>query len=296
MADFIRKPQIKGDKSSHPTDLLLIIIFTILTTVFVFIPPLNETFIRSILGILMVLFIPGYSLIAALFPKKGDLESIERVALSFGLSIAVTPLIGLALNYTSWGIRLEPILLCLTVFTIGMCFIAFIRRRKLPDKEKYSVPFRDFLDGMMGSLKGKSPTERILSIILIISIILAISTTVYIIVKPKEGEKFTEFYILGSDGKASNYPTNLTQGQNGSVIIGVVNHEYTTNNYQLVVTMNGTTIKNDTITLTNNQEMEIPFNFTAGTQGQKKMEFLLYKLPDQENTYRSLHLWMNVTG
>lgn len=290
-----KKPPIKGDKSFLPMDILLIIILTILTAAFVLIPPLNETFIRIILGILLVLFIPGYSLIAAIFPKKGDLESIERVALSFGLSIAVTPLMGLILNYTPWGIRLDPILICITAFTLVMCLIAFVRRRRLPDEEKYSVKFGDFLDDIRGSFKGKSQTERILSIILIISIILAISTTVYIIVKPKEGEKFTEFYILGPEGKASNYPTNLTQGQTGSVIIGVVNHEYSTQNYQLVVKVNGTTLKNDTITLTNNQKMEIPFNFTAGTSGPKKMEYLLFKLPDQENPYRSLHLWLNIS-
>ncbi|MBI4813009.1 MAG: DUF1616 domain-containing protein, partial [Methanobacterium sp.] len=218
-----------------------------------------------------------------------------RAALSFGLSIAVTPLIGLALNYTPWGIRLDPILISLTIFTLAMCLIAFLRRRKLPEEERFFVPFGQFAKDIRGSFKGESRTERILSIILIITILLAISTTVYIIVKPKEGEKFTEFYILGPDGKASNYPTNLTTGQNGSMIIGVVNHEYTTTNYQLVVRVNGTILKNETMTLTNGQKVEIPYTFTAGSTGQKKLEFLLYKLPDNETAYRSLHLWLNVS-
>lgn len=293
----MRKAPSVGVKPGFPyMDILLIVMFTLLTAAFILIPPLNKTFIRTILGVLLVLFIPGYSLIAALFPKKEDLEGIERTALSFGLSIAVTPLIGLALNYTPWGIRLDPILISLTAFTMIMCLIAFMRRRKLPNEEKFTVPFHEFLSGIKGSFKGESRTEKILSIILIISIILAISTTVYIIIKPKEGEKFTEFYILGPNGKASDYPTNLTQGQNGSVIIGMVNHEYATKDYRLVVKVNGnTTLQNQTITLTKDQKMEIPFNFTAGATGQKKMEFLLYKLPDQENPYRSLHLWLNIT-
>ena len=279
---------------NHYMDIILVVALTLLTAAFVLIKPLNQTFIRTILGILLVLFIPGYSLIAALFPKWGDLDGIERAALSFGLSIAVTPLIGLALNYTPWGIRLDPILISLTMFTLAMCLIAFLRRRTLPEKERYFVPFGQFFKDIRKSFKGESRTERILSIILIISIILAISTTAYIIVKPKEGEKFTEFYILGPDGKASNYPTNLTTGQNGSVIIGVVNHEYATTDYLLVVKVNNSTMKNQTLKLTNGQKMEIPFNFTAGTSGQKKMEFLLYKLPNNETAYRSLHLWLNV--
>jgi len=280
---------------NYHLDIILVAAITLLTVAFVLIPPLNKTFVRTILGILLVLFIPGYTLIAALFPKWGDLDGIERAALSFGLSIAVTPLIGLALNYTPWGIRLDPILISLTIFTLAMCAIAFLRRSKLPDEERFFVPFGQFAKGIKGSFKGESKTERILSIILIISIILAISTTAYIIVKPKQGEKFTEFYILGANGTASNYPTNLTTGQNGSMTIGVVNHEYTTQDYLLVVKINGTILKNQTMTLTNGQKMEIPYTFTAGSTGQKKLELLLYKLPNNQTEYRSLHLWMNIT-
>jgi uncharacterized membrane protein len=36
----------------------------------------------------MIFFIPGYALIAALFPGKADIGGIERVILSFALSIA----------------------------------------------------------------------------------------------------------------------------------------------------------------------------------------------------------------
>lgn len=281
---------------NYYTDIILIVVLTLLTAAFVVIPPLNKTFIRTILGILLVLFIPGYSLIAALFPKWGDLDGIERTALSFGLSIAVTPLIGLGLNYTPWGIRLDPILISLTIFTMVMCIIAYLRRTRLPERERFFVPFAGFIRDIKGSFKNESKTERILSVILILSIVLAITTTAHIIVKPKEGEKFTEFYILGPNGTASDYPTNLTTNQQGSVIIGVVNHEYATKNYQLVVTLGNQTIKNETITLNNGQKREIPFNFTAGSAGEKKMEFSLYKLPDQDTAYRSLHLWLNITG
>ena len=101
-------------------DLALVIFITLLCILFVLIPPLNETPVRIILGLPLVLFLPGYALIATLFPQKGDLDGIERIALSFGLSIAITPLLGLALNYTPFGIRLTPILTILSVFTIAL--------------------------------------------------------------------------------------------------------------------------------------------------------------------------------
>ena len=126
------------------TDLILVIVLTLLTLVFVIFPPFKETFIRYILGMLLVLFIPGYSLVSAFFPSKGDLNGIERAALSFGLSIAITALIGLALNYTPWGIRLDPILISITYFTIFMIVVAFLRRSRLPAEERFTVPFKFF--------------------------------------------------------------------------------------------------------------------------------------------------------
>jgi len=87
----------------------------------------------------LVLFLPGYSLIAALFPRKDDLDGIERIALSFGLSIAVVPLLGLALNYTPFGIRLVPVLVVLSVFTVSLAVIAGVRRQGLPEGERFVV-------------------------------------------------------------------------------------------------------------------------------------------------------------
>ena len=89
----------------------------------------------------MVLFLPGYSLIATLFPRRDDLDAIERIALSFGLSIAVTPLLGLALNYTPFGIRLLPILIVLSVFTISLAIGAYVRRSKIPEEGRFVVEF-----------------------------------------------------------------------------------------------------------------------------------------------------------
>jgi|GEM_PF-580675 len=150
--------------------------------------------------------------------------------------------------------------------------------------------FMNFFRGLKASFQGEPRTQVVLSVILIIALLIAISATAYIIIKPKPVTMFTEFYILGPGGTASNYPTNLTAGQQGKLIIGVVNHEYATFNYQLVVKMNNNIIQSQTISLQNNAKKEIPINFTAGPPGQSKLEFLLYKLPDNQKVYRSLHL------
>ncbi len=161
------------------------------------------------------------SLIAALFPRKDDLDGIERIALSFGLSIAIVPLLGLALNYTPFGIRLSPILIVLSVFTIALAVGVYIRKSMIPEEDRFVVNFDEFKDFLLAQVffyKKKKCIDRIISVILVISIILAISMTVYVIVTPKEGEKFTEFYVLGPNGTASDYPTNLKVGEKGEVI------------------------------------------------------------------------------
>lgn len=144
----------------------------------------------------------------------------------------------------------------------------------------------------MSNLKG---FDRTLTIILTIILIAAIVATIYIIVFPQPSEKFTEFYILGPDGKAGNYPDNLTAGQNGNLIIGIVNHESADVTYMLIVRFNQATIRNDTISLKNKEKKEIPFTFVASNPGQnQRMEFLLYKLPNSTDVYRSLHLSVDV--
>jgi len=86
---------------------------------------------RWVLGSVFVLFIPGYVAVEALFPKGRELDGIERLALSVGLSLALVPLVGLLLNYTPWGIRLDPIMISLTILTVGLALVAFARRFRL---------------------------------------------------------------------------------------------------------------------------------------------------------------------
>ena len=136
------KLAIQNNAKHFPKDLALVILFTLLCIPFVLIPPLNDTPIRIILGLPLVLFLPGYSLIATLFPRKDDLDAIERIALSFGLSIAITPLLGLALNYTPFGIRLSPVLIVLSVFTVSFAIGAYVRRSRIPEEDRFVVGIR----------------------------------------------------------------------------------------------------------------------------------------------------------
>ena len=179
--------------------------------------------VRIIFGLFFVIFIPGYLLTFALFPRKEDIDLIERIALSFGLSIAIVPLVGLILNYTPFGIRLEPIVISLTALVFILAFISLKRWYKLSRRNRFTISFTIELP--------ENAVDRVLSLALIFSIIASIALLIYIVTTPRQGERFTEFYILGPEGKAEGYPTNLTINETGNVIIGIVNHEGETVNY-----------------------------------------------------------------
>lgn len=285
-------------KNKISSDLSIVLIWTITTFIFVIVPELENTIVRTILGIPFVLFIPGYVLIAALFPKKDDLDTIERVALSFGLSIAVVPLIGLGLNFTPFGIRLIPILISLTVYSIALIIITEYRRQQLPEEQRFTVPFyKIYQDIITDARTPRSKIDNILTIVLIFTIVLVIGSLIYVITVPKIGEKFTEFYILNSTtGKADNYPNILKLNESITLLIGIVNHEYSLINYTIQIDLDKNILTSEQLRLNNNETWEKNIIFIPNKNGTNmKLEFLLFKENNFTDPYRDLHLWVNVT-
>ena len=97
---------------------------------------------RIAFGILFLLFFPSYTLLSALFPRRNDLSGIERLALSFSISIALAPLIGLVPNYTPWAIRLYLILVSVTLFIVVTAATGWYRQRQLAIADRFSVTFQ----------------------------------------------------------------------------------------------------------------------------------------------------------
>ena len=67
--------------------LTALVVFTMLVIFFVDASPL--LYVRYVLGGVFILFLPGFMLISALYPRSGELDGLERLALSIGLSLAL---------------------------------------------------------------------------------------------------------------------------------------------------------------------------------------------------------------
>jgi hypothetical protein len=83
--------------------LLFIVFFYFVTYYFVYEYP--TVFIKYISSFLFILFIPGYALLNAIYYKKGEVERVQKISYILVISIVITAIIGLILNYSPWGIN-----------------------------------------------------------------------------------------------------------------------------------------------------------------------------------------------
>ena len=85
-------------------------------------------YLRYIFGSLLVLFLPGYSLVGFIYSKKEDLDYLTRISVSFVMSLAITTLVGLALNFTPFGITVFAVALGIATITIALLFLTALRK------------------------------------------------------------------------------------------------------------------------------------------------------------------------
>ncbi len=251
---------------------------------------------RYIIGLPFVLLFPGYALISVLFPGKERFSGREKLFLSFGISLAVVPLVCLILNFTL-GLTIDSVLYSLTGFVIIFSIIAIFRQCKLPDDEKCCCVFN------INFFSGKNVAEKILSFVLALVACGTIGVLVYVIAFPKTDSDYTEFYLLNSQGVADEYPTDVLTGETEYVIPVVINHENRQVEYRIEIQTDNDANGDielvildtiDNFVLDNDEKYEIPVSFTPRSAGEgQKVYFILYKDGESES-YLELSLSINV--
>lgn len=267
--------------------------------------------VGNLAAILLVLFVPGYVLVAALFPSHKEIDWIERIALGIGLSIAIVPLLGLALNFTPLGIRFAPILAFIAAFTGGVGVLAYWRRLTLSVEDRLSLT----VDLSLPNWREESLIDKALTVALAASIVVAAGVLAYVIATPRPGERFTEFYVLDCNGTASDYPTRLNVSEPGCLLIGVENHEFARVNYTVRVDLVGGEFVNVTgrlrfvernrtdwtwsnRSLDDDQNWTQNYVFSIASVGVWRVHFLLFRdgVFNATAPYRWVHLFVNATA
>lgn len=312
-----------------PNDIVLVLILTVSATVAAVAPVVSDSPLRFVLGLVYILFAPGYVLTAILFPRRSDPVSyenegllgpvdrnftgLERGTLSVGLSIAIVALLGLILDASPFPLALTPLLLVLGGFTVLGAALATRRRLQQPVENRFVLDVRSWWRGVTAR-SAEIRSDRIINALLLLSVLLASASIAYAATTPREDEEYTRFYLLSESGEDELVADNYTTGTDGAgeVIVGIENHEYERTNYTTVVTLQRLASDDTTATVNSSREIlrygtTLPHGGTERTRvtvpsvdrnGSYRLEFLLYRGeipedPTPENAYRHTHLLLN---
>ena len=254
---------------------------------------------RLLLGLPFVLYVPGHLLQAVLFPHHADLDSIERIGLSLGLSVALITLLALLLNALPWGLTAAAILVGQAGMIVILMLVTALLRHYLPSQQVYVPDVRPHL-GRWWS--GLARVEQRLLVVMGAVLFIALLTAAWIFLVPSDNAFMTEFYMLGPQGLAENFPRQASLGQPLTLTLGLTNRERTSMDYRLEVwqvdpldeTHRQLVASAPSFTLPVGQTRQWDQSFQPAWAGQdQQFVFFLYT-PGQPDPYRQLLLWMNI--
>lgn len=213
-------------------------------------------------GILMALFIPGYTLTLAILPQ---MDRATILLLSLGISISMDIMGGLILNYTPWGLQSVSWAVWLSCISLLGCIIAVYHRSLLPKATatRSAIPRLDWKVIASFFLSG---------ILIIVAIIIARNSAI------QAGTVFTQLWAIpGTD-------------DNGYTIqIGIRNQELYTMQYKLYVDSRGATLNQwPDIVLAPGEAWTISMPLME--KPQYPITFLLYETDTPDKVYRMVHL------
>jgi uncharacterized membrane protein len=253
-------------------DILVVIALTIIAVALAFVLPPDWVPGRIVI-LPLVLVLPGYALMSALFPRR-EFGIPERLVFSLALSLVIAVLGGLLLNLTPWGLRAGPWAVLLGGITLGACAATFVRRRGQAISNSGWLRAGNiglnFRQGLLLGLAG-----------LIVCGAVAVSI---IGAERQPYPGFTQLWILPAGGAN---PKN-------AVRLGVSNMESTAMQYRLAVSVDGKVVKEwPSIDLNPHEKWEATLLLPqTGHAGTAKVEAGLYRTDAPATIYRDVVLWL----
>ena len=246
--------------------------------------------LRLLVGVPYLLFLPGYLLTCALWARHGELSAIERVAYSFGLSIGLAAIIAIVLSVLT-AFELSWLLLLVSSTSLALAAIAAIRRHLVPSDSRLQTD----LPTVKIVLFGKSRRDTSYTVITIIVAALVVAAVIANFPPPGKAPEVTQFYVLDLQKRAVNYPVNVTVGQPNAVWVGLHNGEGAQVAYRIAVsyenlaTNKTTNVASFSGNLTSGNSLERMVNYTFQRSGNYIVRFAL-NLNDNATPYATLHI------
>lgn len=279
--------------------------------------------LRKLLILPVLLFLPGYAIVSGLFPESIETTTAyspsmgTRVALAFGVSFSLLPLLGILLSVSGIGFSISVVLESLGTIIVLSSMIAGKRRAALPSNNRFHVPFDHYFHRFKRWLYPESGLkDGFLNTVLLIVIVVAVSALLFGIMAPPNTASYSSFSLLTEDASgelvAGNYPTTLSQGEPSELVLAVENNERQSHQYTVIVELQQFDRSSSSVTerveLNRfSEEVSVGSTWRPRVQLEPQIEgtelraaFYLYTgEPPQEPTVDSsnehLYLWVNAT-
>lgn len=305
-----------------PEDLLIAVLYVVIVGPLAGFGLVENVGFRTALGLPLVLFLPGYVLVSALFPaehRAGDrrtdrrLGTAHRLALSVGASVALLSVVGVAFSVAGLPFAPVPVVTTLGTLVVLGAVVAAARRSQVPTERRYALSPSSYVARFRAWLFAPDGRgEVLLNGTLAVAVFVSLVAVGYAVAVPADGESFTDFYV-GSE-EDDEYPTEFTLGQERTVPMGVENHEDEPASYTVVVQLQQVSTTGDEVTVEAADELDrrqidvadgerwTGEQAVAPTMAGEdlRLVFLLY-LGDApadastESAYENLYLWVDVT-
>ncbi|MDJ1434545.1 DUF1616 domain-containing protein [Halostagnicola sp. A-GB9-2] len=238
-----------------PTDLVAVSAFVVVAGALLAILDIASPLVRAAVGFPLLFLAPGYATVSALFPRaspsqRGEatllvehtrpITEAERAALAFGLSFGLLPLLGLGIGLTPFGFTTSAVVGAVSIYTLVGVWIAAARRHRIASAERYRFDFgRKLAAGRRAVFDTGSAIHTAVNVLLVVSMLLALTTVGYALVSPQQGAEYTDLRLLTEDGSdefvASNYSTSVESGEAIPFTVATENQEGEEMEYTVVV-------------------------------------------------------------
>lgn len=255
--------------------------------------------LRLLLGFAYVLVFPGYCVTTALFPRPKDLTKLERFGLSIGLSIAVASVLAIILDRSPWGLHVWPIMIAELVTIATFAMIGVVRRSQLATVEP-SPTFRTWHPRTLWN--WVAPGGRQSYALMVGSILVGTVAVTWILIAPAPSSYTTEFYMLGPNGLAENFPREVVVGEEMAIRFGTTNREQSTSTYRVEIWSQDAwdsasrqrLVRTGDYLLGTGETLEVPLRWRMPQAGiDQRVDILLF-IDDQPSPYRNLRMFLNV--
>lgn len=249
-------------------DLLSILVLGTTALVGILAVDLPWTSVRLALALPLVLLVPGYAFLSALFPERGDqgFDLLERLVLSIALSLAVVSIAAYLANFTPYGIRLAPVLIAVVGWSVTFAVIGLVRRARVAPPDRYRLQWnagdstlptlfsvrQRGIHAQRGPFEPENGQQLLLNVFLVFSVVVLLGGGAYLaIAAPSlpDSEPHTEYYLLSEDEEgeltANDLPTELSTGSAEPIYVGIENQEGETQTYTTVVLQQEVTLADD---------------------------------------------------